>query len=449
MVDFEREDNTMNRPIFMRLAGLFLSTVCAVAADATAGLAVTSVKPKNNFEEAKVPPYTLPDPLVMADGTRVQSADDWWKKRRPEILRLCEEQMYGRSPARPDGMRFEVHETHVPALDGKAVRSQVTIHFGPAKDDPKMDLLLYLPASAKGPVPVFLGYNFFGNQSVCADPGIRISAEWIAPHSSVSGIVSNRATDVSRGADGARWPVKTILRRGYGMATVYCGDVVPQSVKAGHRGVLGLMPEAPDSWATIAGWSWGLSRALDYLETDPGVDARRVAVHGLSRLGKAALWAGARDTRFDLTISACSGAGGMALSKRIFGEEVRNLVSPDHDPRWYCVNFDRYGDHEEALPLDQHFVVALVAPRALYASSATKDLWADPKGEFLSMVHADPVYRLLGKTGLSSREMPLPDHPLTGGQFGYHLHTGEHEIIAYDWDRYLDFADQVFLRKFN
>ena len=425
---------------------------CVYAAGQAPALALATshsqaVTPRNNFDEAKVPPYTLPDPLRMADGTPVRCTEDWWGKRRPEILRLCEEQMYGRSPGRPDGMRFEVWERQAAAFGGKAVRRQVTLHFGPGKDAPKMDLLLYLPASAKGPVPVFLGYNFFGNQSVCADPGIRISTEWIAPHSSVPGIVNYHATETSRGGDAARWPVEWILRRGYGVATAYCGDVVPQSPKAGHRGVLGLIPQSPNSWATIAGWSWGLSRALDYLETDPRVDAKRVAVHGLSRLGKASLWAGARDTRFALAISACSGAGGMALSKRIFGEEVRNLVSPDHDPRWYCANFDRYAGRETELPIDQHFVAALIAPRALYASSATKDLWADPKGEFLTLVHADPVYRLLGRTGLPSRDMPPPDHPLAGGQLGYHLHTGEHEITAYDWQRYLDFADRTLHQK--
>jgi hypothetical protein len=396
-----------------------------------------------NYDERLVPSYTLPDPLVTRDGIMVTSPDEWRTKQRPEILALFEREMFGAVPESDVRIDFRLDSVVDSALEGRATRKLVTlVASGNGKILP-VDLLIYLPNYLEEAAPVFLGLNFRGNHTIHPDPAIPLAKSWITNDASM-GITDNRANEQSRGARAHRWPVEKIIDAGYGLATIYYGDIDPDFDDGFQNGIHALFHEegqkpGPNEWGSIAAWAWGLSRALDYLQQDEDVDGSRVAVMGHSRLGKTSLWAGAIDERFALVISNNSGCGGAALSKRAFGETVGRINTSF--PHWFADAFTSYNEKEEQLSFDQHMLIALMAPRPVYVASAEEDRWADPRGEFLAALAADPAYRLLGTDGMAADEMPPVGSPVHS-RIGYHIRSGGHNVTDYDWEQWFAFANK-------
>ncbi len=389
-----------------------------------------------NYDEERAGTYTLPDPLMMSDGRRVRDANTWMRKRRPEVLRLFEENEYGRAPGRPRGMTFDVFDKGTSVFDGKAIRKQVTIYFSPDKNGPKEDLVVYIPANAKRRVPVLLCLGFFPNVSTFDDPGIKPGEMW--------GRDRTRVPATRRGF--GRMNIEPLLSRGFGVAGVYYGDIDPDfpgGVSLGARGrhlKPGQTEPAPDEWGAISAWAWGLSRAVDYFETDKSVDAKRIAIYGVSRLGKTVLWAGARDTRIAMVIASCSGEGGAALSRRNYGETIAHLTAPTRYPYQFCANYAKFANDVSALPVDSHMLLALMAPRPVLLQTGDSDKWSDPKGEFLAAVAAEPVFKLFGKQGLGTDRMPPPGEPLLR-TIGYYMHAGGHGTLPGDWEHFIRFME--------
>lgn len=384
-----------------------------------------------NYDESKIPAYTLPDVL---EG--VKTASDWPAKRA-KWHSLIAREMFGETT---EAMR-SAKATSTPAapdkaiLNGKGILKQITVKL--AGQD--LNVAMFLPKSAEEkPVPVFLGYNFSGNHTVFDDPDIVLTSSWMRKRK------DHTANAEDRGASASRWAVERIINGGFGLVTIYYGDVDPDFDDEFKNGVHAELGQPEDHEAgSIATWSWALSRTLDVLKKSIAeVDAEKVAVFGHSRLGKTSLWAGASDERFALVISNDSGCGGAALSRRGIGETVWRIT--DSFPHWFCRNFLRYANKESDLPFDNHTLLALIAPRPLYVASAENDKWADPKGEFLSCLHASPVYQLLDTEGLPATEMPAVNSPVHG-QIGYHIRTGEHSVTDYDWEQYVKFATKHLL----
>lgn len=360
----------------------------------------------------------LPDALTTGAGNKVTTPAEWQKTRRPEILELFRENIYGRAPiGRPDTLRFDVKEIDKNAMDGKATLKRVEIHVEGPGGTGMISLTLFIPNDAPKPAPGLL-------------------------------LICNRNRDnidPTRSKKSPFWPAERIVERGYVAAAFHNSDLDPDMNDGFHDGVHGIFDSkdsarAPDAWGAIAAWAWGASRVMDYFETDKDIDEKHIGVAGHSRGGKSALWCGAEDERFALTISNDSGCTGAALARNKKGERVEIINS--NFPHWFCENYKKFNDKEELLPIDQHELIALIAPRLVYVASASQDEWSDPEGEFLSCVHAGPVYQLFGLQGAGATQMPEAEKPLHTGYIGHHIRIGTHNLTEYDWDCYMDFADK-------
>lgn len=363
-------------------------------------------------------------------------------------MNLFEEYVYGRFPETDLKIIFKTAKTDLNALCGKAVQKNIVACFIKEGDTVKMEILIYIPADATKPVPLFVGMNFYGNQSILCEPGIPVTKSYVLNNPEYH-IFNHTATEESRGADSSSWPVERILERGYGLATFCYGDLDPDFDDDFKNGIHSLLDcserNDPNELSSISAWVYGLSTAMDYFETDEQINKNQIVVIGHSRLGKAALWAGATDQRFAIVISNNSGCGGAALSRRIAGETVRDINTMF--PHWFCKNFHGFNDKENELPVDQHMIIGLIAPRPVYVGSAEQDEWADPYGEFLSLYHAGPVYKLFGSEIMEKDILPEINKPIWTGKMGYHIRTGDHGITSFDWEKYMDFADYHFNQK--
>ena len=370
----------------------------------------------SNYDESKVKPYTLPDPLVLANGSRVGDAAAWRKQRRAEIQRLYETEIYGRIPASAPKVSWRVEETDPAAREGAATRKKIVGQIGSEAEAQRINLTLYTPSNAKQPVPVILLVNFGGpGKTPPQDPPVA--------------------------AD--------IIARGWGYATVIYQDIQPDRNNSFDQGVIGVtlrsaqqQQPAADEWGAIGAWAWGVSRILDYFETDKSVNARRVALFGHSRLGKTALWASALDERIAAVYASCSGEMGAALARRDWGETVDDMTQ--NFPYWFAGNFQKWAGRWNEMPVDAHMLIALSAPRPVFVTGGTGDQWADPVGMFKAAAAAGPVYRLLGAKDLGTTELPPLDKPLTSGDLGWHYHTGGHAATPEDWRAFLEFVGKYF-----
>lgn len=419
----------------------FTGWVCLVALQVgwCGSLVATAQDFVPNYDEAKIPAYHLPELLDVATA----EAKDFpaaWQGRRAELLQTFAEQMFGTFPTTPYSLHYEQLEKG-PSCNGQALRQQWRVTIVTEHGRLPIDLLVFTPANSTAPVPCIVGLNFNGNHTVANDPQIAITNSWVR-ESKEGRSAGNRAIEAGRGSASSRWPIEQIVAAGMGVATAYYGDIDPDYDDQFLNGVHALFPEhrasaeQPKRWGAIAAWAWGLSRLLDALEAQvPQVDAQRVAVLGHSRLGKTALWAGATDERFAAVISNDSGCGGAALSRRAVGETVARINTVF--PHWFCPNFHGYNLQEDTLPIDQHQLLALMAPRLLYVASASEDRWADPHGEFLSLHLASAVFAKYADATTAG------DGPPAVKRIGYHLRDGQHDITAWDWEHYLRFVGQL------
>lgn len=376
-----------------------------------------SISFAQNYDEAKVAPYTLPELLRTSRGQIVSDKSIWENVRRPEVLSLFKNEVYGQMVSTYDDLSFVLTNIDADAMSRKATLKEVQITVSKGGKSVNINLLYFVPNKRKGPVPVFL-------------------------------LINNRDkknTDPTRKEKSEFWPAEMLIDSGYAIAAFHVSDLAPDNKETFQTGAMQLYPEqmkVSNGMKAIGSWAWGASRVLDYFEQDSNIDPRQVFVVGHSRGGKTALWAGATDTRFAMVFSNCSGNTGAALSKRKFGETVK--VINTNFPHWFTDNYKKYNDNEAALPVDQHMLIALIAPRPVYITSATKDLWADPKGSYLSLVNGQKVYDLYSMLSGLTPDPPPPNSPIIKSFLGYHNREGTHDLTVYDWTNFIRFANYHF-----
>jgi hypothetical protein len=409
---------------FLLIAAFFMLTWAVVPAQMIPGWSaspelvekLSRSRTNVNYYEEKVPAYTLPDPLTSVDGRKIRSQKQWTSQRRQEVLELFRTNVYGRIPDTEYSKSFKLVNIDPAAMGGNATLKQVDITITSGEKSLVINLTMFVPNKVKKPAPAFLLINNRGPAN----------------------------TDPTRKEKSEFWPAEELIGRGYAIAVFYNADVDPDNFDNFQNGIHGILDRgarADDAWGTIAAWAWGASRCMDYFETDGDIDPRRVAVVGHSRGGKTALWAGAEDQRFAMVVSNESGCGGAALARRRYGETVE-LINKGL-PHWFCTNYKSFNNNEDALPVDQHMLLSLIAPRGLYVACASEDLWGDPRGSYLALYHALPVFKLLKTKSDMPYEMPPLNKQIMNGAVGFHIRDGAHNMLIRDWNNFMNLADRI------
>lgn len=372
----------------------------------------------SNYDESNITPYTLPDLFTLADGGKVTTSAVWEGQRRGELLEIFRREMYGFSPPKPEALAFRVEDSDPAAMDGKATRKHIAIGFPLGGETFTFHLTLFVPSKRHGPVPVFLLFNHRDAKN--ADPTRKTRSDF--------------------------WPAEEVIARGHAIAAINISTEVEPDKPDATTGVRAFYRKhsAGFTWGTLAAWSWAGSRAMDYFLTDPEINPAQVVVIGHSRSGKSVLWAAAQNTRFALACVNGAGEGGPALSRRNFGETI--LQETTSFPHWFVPKYATYAGKEDTLPIDQHQLIALVAPRGYHGGDGVQDAWADPRGSWLSLVEASKVWAMCSKATALQDNMPKPNELLIDGPLAYHVRDGGHDLTALDWKLYLDHADRLFTR---
>ena len=405
-----------------RFIPMALGAACAVlpvTASHAAEQTTTPASSSANEDESKVAPYTLPELLKFNDGSDVKTFADWENRRRDELLITFRSEVFGFSPPKPEALSFRTVTSDPIAMEGQATRKQVEISFQLSGQTFAFPLTLFVPNDRKSPAPVFLLLNHRPAEN--ADPTREKRMDF--------------------------WPAESLIARGYAIAAInVAADVEPDKREAttGLRTFYRQHFAHSDTltWGALAAWSWAGSRVMDYFETDRDINTRQVAIIGHSRGGKAALWAAAQDPRFALACVNQSGEGGAALSRRNYGETLEMITKSC--PHWFVPGYAGYAGKEETLPIDQHELIALIAPRGYHGGEGKLDTWSDPRGSWLSLVEASRAWALAGKIAPWVDRMPAVDQPRKDGPLAYHLRDGGHDLTAPDWKFYLDHADSLF-----
>lgn len=370
-----------------------------------------------NYDESKVPEYTLPDLLRTDKGTLIKNQKEWQEIRRPELIKAFEDNIYGQMPLAFDRITYSKLKDTKSAMDGKARLKEVLIRVFKKDQELEINLVLFIPNRAKKPSPAFLLINNRGKDN----------------------------TDPTRIKKSDFWPAELLIDSGYAIAAFNVNELAPDQKDTYMIGVLRLYPEqlaANNGMRAIGAWAWGASRVMDYLETDPDIDGKQIVLTGHSRGAKASLWAAAEDQRFALCIANCSGNTGAALARRQFGERIKTINTKF--PYWFSPNYKKFNDQEALLPVDQHMLIALIAPRPVYVTNASNDLWADPKGTYLSLQNAGPAYALYGIKSDLPANPPGVNEPIVHSSLAYHNREGKHDLTSYDWINFIKFANYHF-----
>lgn len=388
-----------------------------------------------NYDESKVPEYELPEVLTSFDEKKIETVEDWEKIRRPEIVDFFAQNMFGEVPTAPSPIKksFQLIAEDQTIFDGLCTRKEVLITFENEKGAVSMPLVLFVPTHAADNVPVIL----LATGSDIKRTGLKLNN-------------SQRYGETANGI-----PLHQLMKRGIGLATVdYQAFGMDPGNKEGKVSggiselffIEGQAFTKKNEWGMIAIWAYALRAGMDYLVTDKDVNEQQVATLGSSIGGKVALWAAVTDTRFGMTLLATAGHGADAIWRREYGETLQNMC--DYLPTWICRNAAKYANNVHALPVDQHLLLATMAPPPFYVSNAQHDLWADQKGQWIGTYHAAPSYRLYRKNvAFTSTKQPAINQPIIKSTIGYHVRSGVHGLELYDWEQYMKFIEYHFLNR--